>query len=101
MPASYIDELAARAEQISADEWRQTEEIRCQLAEKPASLSDLRRELEERPGLQAQLAWKTGYTPSKWLLENEMDAVRKRRDKVGVKVPVEAADDVYEAAARS
>ena len=92
MPSTYIDELAAKANEITADQWQQTEEIRCQLDAKPASLDDLKAALRERPGLQAHLAWKTGYTPSKWLLENEL---------IEIKTPVEASGDAYERAAKS
>jgi hypothetical protein len=54
----------------------------------PADALSLAGELESRPHVQAKLASLTGYTPSKWLLERELEQVTKRRDKVGIKVEV-------------
>ena len=46
-----------------------------------ASLTDA---LQSRPDVQAQLASVTGFTPSRWVLEREMDQVEARRAKVNV-----------------
>lgn len=67
MPSTYVDELAERAATITEDEWRQSDELRCQLAEQPTAFDDLKTAIAERPALQGHLAWKTAYTPSKWL----------------------------------
>src|SRR6266849_2823939 len=100
MPSTYVDELAVKANAISPDEWAQTDEIRCHLETKPASLDDLKAALEELPALQAHLAWKTGYTPSKWLLENELAEVNARRKKHGIEL-VDSTGDAYARAAKS
>jgi hypothetical protein len=34
--------------------------------------------------LQARVAWRVGYTPSKWLLENELEEIRARREACGI-----------------
>lgn len=101
MSTDYIDELAAYADtNITAEEWRQTPEICRNLPEKPASLDALKEALETRPALQAQLAWRTGYTPSKWLLENELEQVNIRRKQHGIE-PVDSNGDAYTRAANS
>jgi hypothetical protein len=99
MPSDYITELAAQAyTKITVDEWKQTGEICRHLAKKPASADDLKAALEARPALQAQIAWKTGYTPSKWLLENELDEVKARREKQEIKIK-DPDGDAYDRAA--
>ena len=79
MPSDYITELAERAEQISPEQWRKSEQLREHLAEKPANALQLAQDLESQPELQAQLAWYLGYTPSQWLLEHELVQVDARR----------------------
>jgi len=81
MTPNYINELAKRAfTKISPDEWKQSEKLCRYLREKPDSELALTQELESRVPLQAEIAWHIGYTPSKWLLENELLEVQKRRD---------------------
>src|SRR5439155_6522852 len=81
MTPNYINELAKRAfTKISPDEWKQSEKLCRYLREKPDSELALTQELESRVPLQAEIAWHIGYTPSKWLLENELLEVEKRRD---------------------
>jgi hypothetical protein len=58
-------------------------------------------ELESRPDVQAQLASATGYTPSLWLLDRELEQVAKRRKRVGIETDVPPACDAYERAAKS
>jgi hypothetical protein len=41
-------------------------------------------EITLHPHLQARLAQATGYTPSKWLLERELEQIAKRRELVGL-----------------
>src|SRR5579864_7241010 len=85
MPSEYIKELAELADKrITPEEWRDTKEISHYLAEKPATVLALEQELECHVPLQAHVAWHVGYTPSKWLLKNELDEVRTRRD--GLKI---------------
>jgi hypothetical protein len=100
MPSNYIDELAAQGYKIPADEWEHAEDICRYLPKKPATVSDLKTALETRPALQAHLAWKTGYTPSKWLLENELFHVNARRKNYEID-PVNSAGDAYASAASS
>jgi hypothetical protein len=59
--------------------------------------------LENRPDVQAQLASVTGYTPSRWILERELDQVEARRAKVNVDrlVPGDSAAHPYKRAADS
>src|SRR3989454_12416555 len=81
MATDYIKELAKRAfTTISPDEWRQSEKVSGYLREKPDTELALAQELESQVRLQAEIAWHIGYTPSKWLLENELLEIQKRRD---------------------
>ena len=81
MAPDYINELAKRAfTKISPDEWKQSEKISRYLREKPDTDLALAQELESQVPLQAEIAWHIGCTPSKWLLENELLEVQKRRD---------------------
>jgi hypothetical protein len=81
MASDYINELAKRAfTKISTDEWKQSEKISRYLGEKPDTELALAQELELHVPLQAEVAWHIGYTPSKWLLANELLEIQKRRD---------------------
>jgi hypothetical protein len=81
MASDYINELARRAfAKISPDEWKQSEKISRYLREKPDTELALAQELELQVPLQSEIAWHIGYTPSKWLLENELLEIQKRRD---------------------
>lgn len=86
MPLNYIHELAKHAfADITVDTWLQSKEITHYVPQKPALETDLERELVVQPPLfQAHIAWKSGYTPSKWLLENELDEVKARRQQFGI-----------------
>src|ERR1019366_5288404 len=57
----------------------------------PANAMALAAELQSRPHVQAQLASVTGYTPSQWLLDQELEQVAKRREKVGIEAEVPPA----------
>src|SRR5580704_12544447 len=60
--------------------------------------------LESRPDVQAQLASVTGYTPSQWLLDRELEHVAKRRKKMGIEAEVPPATQTstaYERAGKS
>lgn len=84
--SDYIQELAKRAfKAISADEWKQSVKIARYLAEKPDTVLAMAQELESRVRLQAEVAWHIGYTPSKWLLENELADVEQRREKQDIR----------------
>lgn len=80
----YIKELSTRALEITPEEWKNFKKISPDLPEKPADQTKMTQALESNVPLQAQVAWHLGYTPSKWLLENELVEVQKRRDKCGV-----------------
>ena len=124
MPLNYIHQLAKHAfENISADEWLSSKEITQYVAQKPTTETGLEQELTVQPPLfQAHVAWKSTYTPSKWLLENELAEVIERRSKLNVPwvdekgdlqggeengqkavppVPPKPDVDVYERAAKS
>jgi hypothetical protein len=61
-------------------------------------------QLDSRPDVQAQLASVTGYTPSQWLLDRELERVAKRRKKVGIETdvpPATPASNAYARAAKS
>lgn len=82
MPSDYICELAERAfKMISPDDWKQSKKISRYLARKPDTELALAQEIESSVLLQAEVAWHIGYTPSKWLLENELVEINARRDK--------------------
>src|SRR5690349_24060124 len=102
MAPDYINELAKRAfTKISPDKWRQSEKISRYLREKPDSELALAQELESHVRLQAEIAWHIGYTPSKWLLGNELLEVQKRRDQhdirnKGTQPPAAKSEDAEE-----
>ncbi|HEY6306474.1 MAG TPA: hypothetical protein VI488_08480 [Candidatus Angelobacter sp.] len=109
MPSDYLTELVAQAyakvtadkSKQTADQQRQAQEILlCLDLAELVSADDIRAKLEGRVDLQAHTAWKSGYTPSKWLLENELAEVNARRAKHGIE-PVVSNDDAYARAARS
>jgi hypothetical protein len=57
---------------------------------RPPDAVSLAGNLQSRADVQARLASLTGYTPSRWLLERELDQVEQRRAKVGVHPPAAA-----------
>ena len=60
--------------------------------------------LKSRPHVQALLSSVTGYTPSQWLLDQELEQVRKRREKLGLEAEVPPATptaNAYERARKS
>lgn len=80
MPMNYITELANQAfTKITPEAWKQSDKLCACLSEKPATVLELEQDLESKPALQAQIAWHVGYTPSQWLVENELDQVHARR----------------------
>jgi hypothetical protein len=92
MTTDYISQLSTLAfESIAPDEWKSFEKLAPDLAGKPADAAKMAQALEANVPLQAAVAWSLGYTPSKWLLENELVEVQKRRDECGIgKKPVSA-----------
>ena len=80
MPMDYITELANQAfAKITPEAWKQSDKLCACLSEKPATVLELAQDLESEPALQAQIAWYIGYTPSQWLVENELEHVHARR----------------------
>src|SRR6202045_5193155 len=101
MPADYISELAKKAdEKITPEQWRASNTLHRYLAEKPPNTLQLAQELESRPGLQAQLSWHVGFTPSQWLLEHELDQIDARRSGQGI-FGVEKDGETYVRSANS
>lgn len=100
MPSDYVSELAARAySEITAAGPRADDIVRC-LPEKPASALDLEGQIGSRPALQARIAWILHYTPSKWLLQHELDVVDKRREKMEI-FRIDGDPDAYKRANKS
>ena len=101
MPFTYTDELAVQAyEKITSDEWRKADEVTRYVAEKPDSIGELKAALLGRPDLQAHIASRIGYTPSKWLLESELSELNTRRKMQGIDL-VDPNGDAYARAAKS
>ena len=85
MAIAYVIGLAEESfEQLKGVKGPLIEKILSSLKSKPGDALALASALESRPHVQAQLASVTGYTPSKWLLECELEQIAKRRDAVGV-----------------
>ncbi|HXJ88212.1 MAG TPA: hypothetical protein VMS18_15435 [Candidatus Binatia bacterium] len=101
MPSDYITELAQRADaKITPEDWKANAELCDYLKEKPANALQLSQEMESLPGLQAQLAWHIGYTPSQWLVEQELVQVDARRSGQNI-FRVEPSGETYIRAAKS
>jgi hypothetical protein len=66
----------------------------------PLDTATLVNHLNSRPDLQARAASLTGYTPSKWLLEQELPAIDLRRKRLGIEV-LTPDKDLYARAANS
>jgi len=101
MPMDYISELANRAfAKITPDAWKLSDKLSAFLSEKPATVLELTQDLESQPALQAQVAWYLDYTPSQWLVENELDQVHARRVRQSID-GVEAHGEPYARAVES
>jgi len=109
MPSDYTTKLVAQAyAKIAADPLKQTAKEQGHIKEilrdldlaEPVSADEILAKLEVHPDLQARIAWKTGYTPSKWLLENELVEINARRKQHQIE-PVETNGDAYARAAKS
>jgi hypothetical protein len=102
MPSLYMDQLASRAfTLIKPEEWVTAEELKEHFAQQaPGSPSDVVKVLKKFPLLQAHLAWRTGYTPSKWLLGRELEKVNARRAHHGID-PAPPGEDAHERARKS
>jgi hypothetical protein len=100
----YVSELAEETfRQIGKEKGPLLENVLKTLDPRPPNASALAEKLQSRADVQAQLASLTGYTPSKWLLQREMDQVEQRRANV-FKPPVAPAAaapaaDIYKRAA--
>ena len=85
MPSDYITELANQAyAKITPEAWKKSKEICAYLPDKPSTVMELSQDLDDQPALQARLAWHIGYTPSQWLVENELDHIDARRSIQGI-----------------
>jgi hypothetical protein len=97
MARDYVTELADQAfREIAAGVGEEIEKI----VGRPLDASSLAQQLESRPDLQAQVASITGYTPSRWLLEQELAPVDARRQVLGIE-PVSQSGGPYQRAADS
>ena len=93
MASNYISELAKHAfKALSEEQWKQSPKISSHLAAKPGTELALAQQLEANAPLQAEVAWYCGYTPSKWLLENELEEVKTRRSGFNVAWVDESGD---------
>ena len=97
MPADYVTELANRA--FREIESGSGEEIKRIVGATSDSLA-LAEQLRLRPDWQAQVASVVQYTPSQWMLSQELAHVDARRKGLHLD-PVETKGDAYERAARS
>jgi Patatin-like phospholipase len=97
MPADYVSELAVRMfRKIEGGEGKEFVKSASQAVDAGA----LENELNLRPDLQAHAASITGYTPSKWLLQQELTAIDVRRKKLDIE-RAERGADPYQHAAKS
>ena len=97
MPADYVSELAAHTfQKIERGEGKEVFGAASQLVDASA----LENQLNLRPDLQAHAAAMTGYTPSKWLLQQELTTIDARREKLGIE-RVKRDADPYQHAANS
>jgi hypothetical protein len=81
MPVDYVTELADQAfRKIQAGSGDEITKI---VGSQPDA-SALAGLLNSQPRLQAQVASLTGYTPSQWILEHELDQVDARRKKLKI-----------------
>ena len=93
MISNYITELTKYAfNAISEEQWKQSPKLSSYLATKPGTELALAQQLEANAPLQAEVAWYCGYTPSKWLLENELEEVKTRRNGFNVAWVDESGD---------
>lgn len=101
MISNYITELTKYAfNAISEEQWKQSPKLSSYLATKPGTELALAQQLEANAPLQAEVAWYCGYTPSKWLLENELEEVKTRRNGFNVAWVDESGDIREEAKKR-
>jgi hypothetical protein len=81
MPSDYLTELAERL-------FKKIEDGECdkpfRVTNQPVDTGTLVNQLNSRPDLQAQAASLTGYTPTKWLLQQELAVIDSRRNMLGI-----------------
>jgi hypothetical protein len=100
----YVSELAQETfRQLGTEKGPLLEIVLKSFDPRPPDAGSLALKLQSRADVQARLASLTGYTPSKWLLQRELDHVEERRAKV-FKLPTAPAGpapaaDVYKRAA--
>lgn len=99
----YVSELAEETfRQIGTDKGPLLEIVLKTFDPRPPDAASLAVKLQSRADVQARLASLTGYTPSKWLLQRELDHVEQRRVKVFKPAPSTGPGptaDVYKRAA--
>src|ERR1700728_2392422 len=106
MATDYINRLAEESLKPHAvDKVRLLQKILVDAFKSPIADAEARAaKLESRPDIQAQLASVTGYTPSLWLLDRELEQVAKRRKKLTIEAevpPATPASNAYQRAAKS
>ena len=100
----YVSELAGETfRQIGKEKGPLLENVLETLDPRPTDAGALAEKLQSRADVQAQLASLTGYTPSKWLLQRELDQVEQRRASVfkptDQTAAAQPAADIYKRAA--
>ena len=99
MPGDYVSELADQAfREITSGV--NDELIRIVGTPPPPDALALKGALVAQPDLQAQVASLTGYTPSRWILERELEHVDQRRKNLSIE-PVEPTGGPYNRAQHS
>jgi len=95
----YVGKLAEETFRLIGDEKGPLLEIvlNSSFKTRPPDAGALAGELQSRADVQARLASLTEYTPSKWLLEQELEQVEQRRAKFDMHPPdaAESAADTY------
>ncbi len=98
----YVGKLAEETFRLIGDEKGPLLEIvlNSSFKTRPPDAGALAGELQSRADVQARLASLTEYTPSKWLLEQELEQVEQRRAKFDMHPPdaAESAADTYKRA---
>src|SRR5205814_2797983 len=98
MARDYVTELADQAfREISVGMGAAAIE---KIVRKPVDAPSLAYQLQLHPDRQAQVASITGYTPSRWLLQQELALIDARRQGLGIQ-PVSQTGGPYERASES
>jgi hypothetical protein len=94
MATDYVNKLAAESfEELDSPNGHLIEKaLESSFKSRPKDSATVADAIAPHPHLQARLAAITGYTPSKWLLERELEQIAKRRALVGLNSPASSSD---------